>query len=106
MIGGAGLNRYILPILSGLVLNWTDRRDAHPSLEPKGNDSRIVCREGDDKMYDDRPNQDDATRLTGRERLDHGVHPIGDVLAELLGQYRVRFPEINVAVVEEPSSAN
>ena len=57
-------------------------------------------------MYDDRLNQEDTTRLTGRERLDHGVHPIGDVLAELLGQYRVKFPEINVVGVEEPSAAS
>lgn len=55
---------------------------------------------------DDRPNQDDAIRLTGRERPDHGVRPIRDVLAELLNRYRRQFPEINVAVVEGPSAAS
>lgn len=55
-------------------------------------------------MYgDDRPSQDDATGLTGRERPGDGVCPIGDVLAELLSR---QFPEINGTVVEEPSAAS
>lgn len=32
-----------------------------------------------------------------------GIRPIGDVLAELLAHYRIRFPDINVTVVEQPS---
>jgi len=55
-------------------------------------------------MYgDDRVNQDDVTRLAGRERPDTGVRPIGDVLAELLSR---QFPELNEIVVEELSAAN
>ncbi len=52
----------------------------------------------------DRPNQDGATRLTGGENSDHGVCPIGDVLAELLDRYRRQCPEINVTVIEHPSA--
>jgi hypothetical protein len=31
------------------------------------------------------------------------VRAIGDVLAELLAQYRTRFPEMNLMVVETPA---
>lgn len=58
-------------------------------------------------MYgDDRPSQDDAAQLTGQERPDHGVRPIGDVLAELLNRYQRQYPEINGTVVEEPLAAS
>ena len=50
--------------------------------------------------------QDDDARLTGQERPDHGVRPIRDILADLLNQYRVRFPDINLTVVEERSAAD
>ena len=92
--------------LGGFGIGLAGLADAQPSLEPKGDGSRTVCWKGDYGMFgDDRPNQDDATRLTWRERPDHGVLPIQDVLAELLDQYRISFPEINVMVVEEPSVA-
>ena len=56
---------------------------------------------GDDRMFgNDRPNQDD----TVGENSDHGVCPIGDVLAELLDRYRAQCPELNVIVVEQPSA--
>jgi hypothetical protein len=44
------------------------------------------------------------SRFTGQRTGNDDVHPIGDVLAELLDQYRVRFPDISVMVVEQPSS--
>ncbi|MFC1596701.1 hypothetical protein ACFL5Q_02030 [Planctomycetota bacterium] len=47
---------------------------------------------------------DDDSRFTGQRAGNDGVHPIGDVLAELLDQYRGRFPDINVMIVEQPSS--
>ena len=34
------------------------------------------------------------------EREERGPQPIGEVLAELLTQYQVRYPEIHVTVVE------
>jgi hypothetical protein len=34
------------------------------------------------------------------EREGRGPQPIGEVLAELLTQYQVRYPEIHVTVVE------
>lgn len=34
-----------------------------------------------------------------------GPQPIGEILAELLGQYETRFPGINVAVVETPAAS-
>ena len=42
-----------------------------------------------------------------RERADRrrGPQPIGVVLAELLAQYQVRFPEVHIAVVETPAVA-
>ncbi len=33
------------------------------------------------------------------------VQPIGDVLAELLARYRAQFPEMNLSIVELPSTA-
>ncbi len=54
---------------------------------------------GDRRM----PLEDDFRSADERNR-DGGVRPIGDVLAELLDQYRGRFPDINVMVVEEPST--
>jgi hypothetical protein len=55
-------------------------------------------------MSDDRrmpPNND--SRPGDRRGRDGNVLPIGDVLAELLDQYQVRFPGVNVTVIEEPS---
>ena len=36
-----------------------------------------------------------------------GAEPqaIGDILAELLAQYRARFPKVNITVVEVPAAA-
>jgi len=34
------------------------------------------------------------------DRRDDGPHPIGEVLAELLAQYQIRFPDVEIAVVE------
>lgn len=39
-----------------------------------------------------------------RDRHD-GPHPIGEILAELLAQYEVRFPQVPIAVVETPVAA-
>jgi hypothetical protein len=36
---------------------------------------------------------DDDSYLADRRSRDDDVHPIGEVLAELLGQYRVEFPD-------------
>ena len=42
----------------------------------------------------------------GREREDRREpQPIGAILAELLAQYEVRFPEVRIAVVETPVTA-
>ena len=40
-----------------------------------------------------------------RERKDGEPQPIGAILAELLFQYQVRFPEVHIAVVETPAVA-
>ncbi len=41
-----------------------------------------------------------------RDREDRrGPQPIGAILAELLAQYQVRFPEVRIAVVETPAVA-
>ena len=42
-----------------------------------------------------------------REREDRrgGPQPIGVVLAELLTQYQVRFPEVHIVVVETTATA-
>jgi len=45
---------------------------------------------------------DDDFRSADERSRDGGVHPIEDVLAELLDQYRGRFPDINVMVIEQP----
>ena len=42
----------------------------------------------------DSPSADEQSR-------DDGVRPIGDVVAELLAQYRIRSPDINVVVTGE-----
>ena len=34
------------------------------------------------------------------KRRDDGPQPIGEILAELLAQYVVRFPEVRIAIVE------
>lgn len=39
------------------------------------------------------------------ERHDDGPQPIGEILAELLAQYEVRFPEVHIEVVETPVAA-
>jgi hypothetical protein len=46
--------------------------------------------------------QDD---FDGREERGTGPQPIGEVLAELLAQYQVRFPSINIVVVETAATA-
>ena len=48
----------------------------------------------------------DVSQQPDRRCGDDGVCLIGDVLAELLDQYRIRFSEINVMVVEKPSTAS
>jgi len=41
-----------------------------------------------------------------RERKDRGEpQPIGMILAELLAQYQVRFPELRISIVETPAVA-
>ena len=40
-----------------------------------------------------------------RENRRRGPQPIGVVLAELLAQYQVRFPEVRIAVVETTATA-
>lgn len=54
---------------------------------------------GDRRM----PPEDDS-RSAGERSRDGGVRPIGEVLAELLVQYRIRFSNINVVVVEQRSA--
>jgi len=47
-------------------------------------------------------------KLNGRrEERGHndGPQPIGEILAELLAQYEVRFPEVRIAVVETSVAA-
>ena len=43
----------------------------------------------------------------GKEQEDHRgePQPIGTILAELLAQYQVRFPEVRITVVETPAVA-
>jgi hypothetical protein len=48
------------------------------------------------------PPEDDSP-LADRRSRDGGVWPIRDVLAELIAHYQVRFPGVNVTVVEQPS---
>ena len=43
----------------------------------------------------------DDSRLTDQRSRDDELHPIGDVLAELLDQYGIKFPDIHVAAVGE-----
>jgi hypothetical protein len=52
-----------------------------------------------------RSTPDDDVRPASQRTGNDGVHPIGEVLAELLDQYRAKFPEIKVMVVEKPSAA-
>lgn len=51
----------------------------------------------------------DRRRLTPLAPLscDRGgpVHKIDDILTELLDQYRVRFPELRVAIVHTPAAS-
>ena len=61
-------------------------------------------------QFPNRPRLDgDRRRLRPAAPLscDRGgpVHKIDDVLTELLDQYRVRFPELQVAVVHTPAEA-
>ena len=53
---------------------------------------------------DRRMHPEDDSRLADRRSRDGGVRPLGDVLAELLDQYRARFPNIHVVVVEQRSA--
>jgi hypothetical protein len=41
----------------------------------------------------------------GREERGNGPQPIGEVLEQLLTQYEVRFPSINIVVVETAATA-
>ena len=52
---------------------------------------------------DNRTTFDDDSPFADRRSRDGGLHPVGEVFAELLDQYRIRFPDINVLVVEQPS---
>ena len=55
-------------------------------------------------MSDDQcTSPEDDSRPADRRRRDGRVLPIGDVLAELLDHYQVRFPGVSVTVVEQPS---
>ena len=36
------------------------------------------------------------------DRQEDGPQPIGEILAELLAQYRTRFPEMEIALEEVP----
>jgi hypothetical protein len=45
--------------------------------------------------------QDDSEQ---RQQRGEGPRPIGEVLAEFLAQYQVRFPEAKVIVVETPAA--
>lgn len=38
-------------------------------------------------------------------RRSNEAQPIGEILQELLAQYQVRFPAIQIAIVETPASA-
>lgn len=40
-----------------------------------------------------------------RDQHRDGPQPIGEILAELLARYQVRFPEAKIAVVETPVTA-
>ncbi len=40
-----------------------------------------------------------------RQEGQDGPQPIGDILAELLERYEIRFPEVRIAVVETPVAA-
>jgi hypothetical protein len=40
-----------------------------------------------------------------RDQRNDGPQPIGEILAELLAQYQIRFPEARIAVVETPAAA-
>lgn len=42
---------------------------------------------------------DDCERLENREQ---GPQPIGEILAELLAQYQIRFPSAQIFVVQTP----
>jgi hypothetical protein len=57
-------------------------------------------------LGNNRPTPNDDSRLAGQRTGNDGVHPIREVLTELLDQYRAKFPEIKVVVVEEPSAAS
>ena len=52
-------------------------------------ENRISQYENEDREHEDR----------------RGPQPIGVVLAELLAQYQVRFPEVRIAVVETTATA-
>lgn len=39
------------------------------------------------------------------EERDRGPQPVGDILAELLARYQVRFPEAKIVVVHAPTAA-
>ncbi len=47
-------------------------------------------------QYEDRDNE-------GKDNRE--PQPIGAILAELFFQYQVRFPEVQIAVVETPAAA-
>ena len=43
-------------------------------------------------------------RVASREPQE-GPQPIGEILAELLAQYQIRFPEVRLSVVETPAAS-
>ena len=51
-----------------------------------------------------RMSDEDDSRPDDQRSRQRGVRSIGDVLAELLDQYRIRFPAIGVVVVEQRSA--
>jgi hypothetical protein len=45
------------------------------------------------------------SQLEDNCRNSEGPQTIGQILAELLAQYQVRFPEVRITVVETPATA-
>jgi hypothetical protein len=41
----------------------------------------------------------------GTRRKNCGLQPIGEILAELLAQYQVRFPEVRIPTTETSAAA-
>ena len=77
-------------------------------FEPMAVDKRIVFRRIKDvfreEIMENRISQyeDEDSEREDRRREPQ---PIGAILAELLAQYQIRFPEVRIAVVETPAVA-